>query len=225
MKALELEKIQTMYRLQDKLNCDTNGPDWATSAVTKEGRTINWLRCIYMETAEAIDSLNWKHWKDIHSEDDVENLKVELVDIWHFMMSEHIHRVGVQQAIKEASEQIITVEKQSDELLGQADKFFFLEKMMRSTMNDGLPLIEFLQAIRKVEGFTMHDVYTLYIGKNCLNQFRQDHGYKDGSYIKLWDGKEDNVYMQSALAENPDLDFDGLYKKLKHSYKEFAKSV
>ena len=71
MLELEAQKIEEMYKLQDKLNRDTNGAEWATSGMTKEGREINWLRCIYMETAEAIDSMNWKHWKDINSSDDL----------------------------------------------------------------------------------------------------------------------------------------------------------
>lgn len=219
---IEAQKLETMYKLQDKLNRDTNGDDWATSGMTKEGREINWLRCIYMETAEAIDSMNWKHWKDINSSDDIANLKVELVDIWHFMMSEHIVRRGMESAIKQAIYDVSYVSKQADSEINDVDKLFFLEEVMKYSVNGGLPFIEFLQAVRKVDGFTMQDVYTLYIGKNCLNQFRQDHGYKDGSYIKVWQGKEDNVYMQNALAENPDLGFDSLYEHLENIYKELV---
>ncbi len=223
MQPLEAQKIEEMYRLQDKLNCDTNGAEWAVKGVTKEGRRINWLRCIYMETAEAIDSLNWKHWKDIHAADDIENLKVELVDIWHFMMSEHIVRRGLKGAIDHAIHDIAYVTKQHDEVIEERDKFFFLEEVMRYAINGGLPMIEFLQAVRKVENFTMQDVYSLYIGKNCLNQFRQDHGYKEGSYIKVWDGKEDNVHMQQLIAREPELGFDALYGKLEAIYSEIAK--
>jgi dimeric dUTPase (all-alpha-NTP-PPase superfamily) len=220
MQPLELEKIEEMYRLQDKLNCDTNGSEWARSGVTKEGRAINWLRCIYMETVEAIDSLNWKHWKDIHAEDDVANLKVELVDIWHFMMSEHIVRRGLDKAIVEAANDIKTVSNEDALQYEKADKFFFLEQLMKSTVNGEFAFSEFLQTIRSIDGFDMQDVYTLYIGKNCLNQFRQDHGYKNGTYVKVWNGKEDNVYMQQALQENPNLGFDALYATLESLYKE-----
>lgn len=224
MLELQADKIEEMYRLQDKLNCDTNGSQWAGSGVTTEGRIINWLRCIYMETAEAIDSLNWKHWKDIHAEDDTANLKVELVDIWHFMMSEHIVRGGLDKAIEEAKHAISHMAQQTDEVIDKADKFFFLEEVMRLAVNGELPFNEFLLAVRKVEGFTMQDVYKLYIGKNCLNTFRQDHGYKDGSYVKVWNGKEDNVYMQSALNENSDLDFQALYIELENIYRKEVKS-
>jgi dimeric dUTPase (all-alpha-NTP-PPase superfamily) len=40
-----------------------------------------------MEIAEAIDSISWKHWKNIEGGIDYENFKVELIDIWHFLIS------------------------------------------------------------------------------------------------------------------------------------------
>ena len=55
-----------------------------------------------------------------------------------------------------------------------------------------------------------------------LNKFRQEHGYKDGTYVKIWNGKEDNVYMQRALAENPDLGFQSLYETLENIYGELV---
>ncbi len=85
-----MSQIKQMFKLQQQLNDATNGLIW-TEGATKEGRQISWLRCIYMETAEAIDSFNWKHWKDIEAPHDLDNAKVELVDIWHFIMSEAIH--------------------------------------------------------------------------------------------------------------------------------------
>jgi hypothetical protein len=65
-----MNQIKQMFELQQKLNDATNGLIW-TEGATKEGRQISWLRCIYMEAAEAIDSFNWKHWKDIEGEPDL----------------------------------------------------------------------------------------------------------------------------------------------------------
>jgi hypothetical protein len=45
-----------MFALQKQLNDETNGEIWITG-VTKENRKISWYRGIYMEVAEAIDSL------------------------------------------------------------------------------------------------------------------------------------------------------------------------
>ncbi len=58
-------------------------------------RVIDWNRCIYMEVAELINSYPWKHWKDIDAKADYENIQIEIVDIWHFVMSEalRVYRV------------------------------------------------------------------------------------------------------------------------------------
>jgi len=50
-------------------------------------------------------------------------------------------------------------------------------------------------------GLDFVTLYRQYVGKNVLNFFRQDHGYKDGSYIKTWAGKEDNVHLVEVLTE------------------------
>ena len=38
-------------------------------------------------------------------------------------------------------------------------------------------------------------LYRSYVGKNVLNFFRQDHGYKEGTYVKNWAGREDNEHL------------------------------
>ena len=79
-------KIFLMLQLQNQLNDATNGEDW-TKGVTKNGKTINWERCIYMECAEMVDSFGWKHWKSIDIEPDWQNHQIEVIDVWHFIMS------------------------------------------------------------------------------------------------------------------------------------------
>jgi hypothetical protein len=79
-------------------------------------------------------------------------------------------------------------------------------------------LIEAFIDVAVQSGLNLDALYKLYIGKNILNQFRQDHGYKEGSYIKIWNGEEDNVVMQRVLEENEEVTPDGLYKALKEAY-------
>lgn len=67
---------------------------------------------------------------------------------------------------------------------------------------------------------TNEDIYIAYITKNCLNKFRQDFGYKDGTYIKDWNGKEDNVVafeLASNIGATENL-FKELYNDLKKIY-------
>jgi hypothetical protein len=42
-------------------------------------------------------------------------------------------------------------------------------------------------------------LYRHYVGKNVLNFFRQDHGYQDGTYVKEWQGREDNEHLSELL--------------------------
>lgn len=72
------------------------------------------------------------------------------------------------------------------------------------------------------------DLETLYHGKSILNQFRQDNGYKNKEYVKIWDtneaGKEleDNVFMFELIIDK-DCSLDCLYEELDNLYKELVK--
>jgi hypothetical protein len=68
---------------------------------------------------------------------------------------------------------------------------------------------------------TFEDLYSGYVGKNVLNFFRQDHGYQEGTYKKIWDGREDNEHLVELVAELDvsDAQFSAkLYQSLKARY-------
>ena len=67
-------------------------------------------------------------------------------------------------------------------------------------------------------GLNLDTLYRLYVGKNILNQFKSDHGYKEGHYIKVWNGEEDNSVMKRSWEANPDMTPDELYTALKAAY-------
>jgi len=74
-------------------------------------------------------------------------------------------------------------------------------------------------------GMDFDDLYRQYVGKNVLNFFRQDHGYKEGSYIKLWQGREDNEHLVEILAElNSDTSNfgDQVYQSLLQRYQQVS---
>jgi len=67
----------------------------------------------------------------------------------------------------------------------------------------------------------LNELFRQYVGKNTLNFFRQDHGYKDGSYIKMWHGEEDNEILAKLVNEldASAADFQQqLYNALKEKY-------
>lgn len=226
-----MNKLLCMLELQQKLNDATNGLDWE-KGVTKNGKKINWRRCIYMESAEMIDSFGWKHWKSIAQATDYENLQIEIVDVWHFVMSlvlEFAHNSGAE-PIEELAARITQTpeyQKLSTEIpltFGNDDILMTkIENVMRLALIPVSPemigaLIEEFFELAYLGALNVTQLYRLYVGKNILNQFRQDHGYKEGSYIKIWNGSEDNAVMKSAWEANPDMTPDGLYEALKAAY-------
>ena len=223
-----MDKILKMLELQQELNDNTNGEGWE-NGITKNGKIIDWRRCTYLECAELIESYPWKHWKNIDAKPDYDNIKIETVDIWHFIMSQGLedYKKGnlgsietlarnisdlpnfkaftseIQEHFKDYYEQISVVEKLMKTLFCEHST----EKLMESFID-----------VAMQSGLNLDALYKLYVGKNILNKFRQDHGYKDGLYIKIWNGKEDNVIMQSILDAHPDIMPDALYQALENAY-------
>ena len=199
-----------MLSLQLELNNKTNGFVWLNGK-TNEGRVINWHRCIYMEAVEALDSFNWKHWKDINSLDDMDNIKVELVDIWHFIMSEII-RTGSQEFAKKYAG--IPTDFDREELINSLERIINLA----SDYTEITEICdEFFNALSYC-GMSVDELYKRYIVKNILNTFRQDHGYKDGTYQKIWAGKEDNEVAFGMMEQNPNISPKALYEQLERAY-------
>jgi hypothetical protein len=72
------------------------------------------------------------------------------------------------------------------------------------------------------------DLYRAYVGKNVLNFFRQDHGYQQGSYLKMWGDREDNEHLVELVAQLDQgaTDFaNQLYQALQSRYAQFAVSA
>ena len=228
-------KILLMLQLQNQLNDATNGEDW-TKGVTKNGKTINWKRCIYMECAEMVDSFGWKHWKSIDVAPDWQNHQIEVVDVWHFIMSLaiEVYAKDLKGTIEDIAIDISALESlsniQTDELkFSSQDKVIEkVENLIRIAVSkDAIDLGELVSEffdLVSMSGLNLETLYRLYVGKNILNQFRQDHGYKEGTYIKVWNGDEDNVIMKRIWEENSDVTPDMLYKKLEKAYLALTKS-
>lgn len=224
-----MNKLLCMLELQQKLNDATNGKGWE-KGITKDGKPINWRRCIYMESAEMIDSFGWKHWKSIAQPTDYDNLQIEIVDVWHFVMSLVLEFSNKAESIEELSERMSqTPEYQklntSIPLTFGSDLLLMtrIENVMRLSL---IPvsaemvgaLVEEFFELAYLGALNATELYRLYVGKNILNQFRQDHGYKEGSYIKIWNGLEDNAVMKNAWELNPDMSPEELYDALKEAY-------
>jgi dimeric dUTPase (all-alpha-NTP-PPase superfamily) len=224
-----MDKILLMLQLQNQLNNSTNGEDWIKGK-TKNNKEINWKRCIYMESAEMIDCFAWKHWKNIQADPDWDNLKIEVVDVWHFIMSlaiefYHQEMLGTIEdiAINISSQESFKLIDNNQEIFASPKEIMAkVEDILRDVLSkDKLNLqnlIDDFFSLTHMSGLNLTSLYKLYVGKNILNQFRQNNGYKEGEYIKIWEEKEDNVWMQHILDENPDIKPQHLYKELEKIY-------
>ena len=224
-----MDKILSMVQLQAQLNDATNGEKW-TEGITKNGKTINWQRCIYMECAEMVDSFSWKHWKSIDKEPDWANHQIEVVDVWHFIISLGLENYaqnlkgGVEELSLHLSELplFLDVKTKSVNFASQDEVLTKVEDLIRlaiakDTLDLDTLVNDFFELVM-MSGLNLESLYRLYVGKNILNQFRQDHGYKDGSYIKVWNTEEDNVVMKRIWEENADIKPDVLYTALEKVY-------
>jgi len=225
-----MDKILQMLRLQQQLNDATNGEDWE-KGTTKNGKLIDWKRCTYLECAELIESYPWKHWKNIDAQPDYANIKIEAVDIWHFIMSQGLEdykmkSIGSIDALSRSISKLPNFQNFLAEITPTTKDHYaqieVVENLMKTIFCDDSTekLMEAFIDVAIQSGLNLDALYKLYVGKNILNQFRQDHGYKEGTYIKTWNGEEDNVTMQRILEENDEISPDELYEKLEQAYPE-----
>lgn len=228
------DKILKMFKLQNDLNVYTNGNGWI-EGFTSKGLEINWLRCLRFEMVEAIDqSVFWKHWKniengkqyDILGDNGLHNLKIEFVDGWHFLMSEIIK----QSWEEEISKEILKL-NENEYVLSGKELVLSIEKIERLVFkyeddNSFQNMKELVDMYFKVAFSIMNlqDMYEMYVLKNVLNIFRQNNGYKNGTYIKNWgkDKIEDNEFLNEYIKYNveEEISFEKIYEYLDTKYKE-----
>ena len=224
-----MNRILQMLELQQALNDATNGKNWE-EGTTKNGKKIDWRRCIYLEAAELIESYPWKHWKNIDASPDYENIKIEIVDIWHFVMSEalRLYKIEGRGSLRDIAEKITEMNEfeaflssRESTSLGDQEEMALVEEMIGKLFCERHDIdalvVSFLTMASRLN-LKLPELYELYIGKNILNKFRQEHGYKEGSYIKIWEGEEDNVVMQNILKNQNDITPEALYQALEEAY-------
>ena len=223
---MKTTKIVTMFNLQNELNTASAGDSWV-SGYTSEGREINWRLCISQEMSEMIDSFPWKHWKSLDSAADIANAKIEAVDVWHFILSETItdtsranyETKGLNYLLNEIEDKFIEAEMKKKSTQSIIDTMFEFQSKVFDSRMIGLQLMEEFIPVTVALGLSYEELYELYIGKNILNKFRQDNGYKDGTYKKIWNGEEDNVVMTRILKEDKGKSsMDEIYNKIEAVY-------
>ncbi|CAI8155451.1 MAG: Uncharacterised protein [Cellvibrionales bacterium UBA7375] len=203
------QQIATMLELQDSMNSKVR-EDWRE-------QNFEWYRAIWIECAELLDHHGWKWWKK--QQPDVNQIALELVDIWHFGLSLLL--------LKDQSHEVISesVVKAFDHVEASGDFAINLEEFTKNTLvTKDFDIYGFVGLVKGI-GMQFDQLYIAYVGKNVLNFFRQDHGYQDGSYHKQWGGKEDNEHLVEIVGKldtNLPTFKDDLYSEMKAVYQQLC---
>jgi dimeric dUTPase (all-alpha-NTP-PPase superfamily) len=81
-----MDKLDEIFDLQDALNKRIGVNTDAMSEEEKAKWVLNYTRAMQQEIAELIDSVPWKWWAK-YQEFDEQNAKVEVIDLFHFLIS------------------------------------------------------------------------------------------------------------------------------------------
>ena len=262
-------QLSIMLALQDKFNSSLN-PEWMDFEKQPDRDDILAIVC---ESGEAIEHFGFKWWKT--QTPDLNQVRMELVDIWHFLMSQMLrvshsevvgffahHDIGITATpsneiqarifssvvlgVQNAESNhfksgLVSVEGASytdskksflyNLLKPLFEKFDPSKKISDNfvTQTFSNTLNAFFDCMNAVD-MNFEDMFLWYIGKNALNVFRQRNGYKQGTYIKIWSGREDNEYLTDYLGTLAKLDqgfdpetlFDDVLNHMQNTYASHA---
>lgn len=176
-------QLANMLAMQHRMNQRVH-PDWI-------GQDFAWYRALWLECGELVDHYGYKWWKK--QEPDLEQVRLEVVDIWHFGMSMLLDG-RAHDVIADELLAALPADLPALSVLDAAEALAC--RALAARRFDVASFFGLLQAA----GMDFDDLYEAYVGKNVLNFFRQDHGYQDGSYRKRWSGREDNEHLLEVMA-------------------------
>lgn len=168
------EQVQTLLNMQNELNTYIH-VDWKEQG-------FDWNFAIIDECREIKEHLGWKWWKDNYNcgltEKNKKQVQLEIIDILHFVLSA-------------AGEREIEV-RAFTRWLNNGNNYSFGDlqgtssSMIRETAKSGADIPEIWNCLATLCDLTTETVMETYIQKYVLNKFRQDNGYKEGKYCKVW---------------------------------------
>ena len=191
----DYQKVANMLTVQDELNKQFIGEDWCDKS---EGVKFNWARYQRVEAVELMVHYNtFKHWKK--PEPDIEQARIELIDIWHFILAELLYMEcdmdyiescvdAFGEGMQYAADQPVIVNDVVDAFVSST-----YGEIEDSMYNFGM-----LHTLLDVD---LDWATGYYLGKVALNKLRIEKGQYEGTYVKHW-GKEqleDNVYLENIL--------------------------
>lgn len=196
-----VNQAQQIAKLQTQFNQGLD-PDWPTAPTLARDD----FAAVIVELGERYEHLGYKWWKKQQADHDQANM--ELIDVLHFAVSDVIEVLVEDGSASPIETAALKLAEAS--IRAYADDALDAKWLLRHTALEGRPdlsrplcfgnesLTQLLSMLYQAYG-SAEAVYVSYVGKNALNHVRQQRGYKDGSYIKMWQDEEDNQVMMRLL--------------------------
>jgi len=210
---LDKDALLTMLDMQNRMNTRVH-EKWID-------QHFEWYRAVWIECGELMDHFGYKWWKK--QQPDLDQVQLEAIDIWHFGMSALFTEDGDLESVAETILAQLLEHQPTGAGVREATEALALHSLETHSFCAG----RFTDLMIAAE-LDFDALYRAYVGKNVLNFFRQDYGYKDGSYVKNWAGREDNEHLVELVAEldSHDAQFaDILYRALEQRYADVLKQA
>ena len=181
--------IARLMRIQDRLN-EAVTPDW------KSGIPVYRFEiALFEEMMELVDSFPWPWWKP--GKDDRENVKIEIVDMTHFLLSLAIKKGCRPFTLEVAFEDGYSMGGRGD-LPSIWNMLTDMMVFVKTHRYDSA--FRVLGQLVRASGMSPEEFVDLYEGKVRLNLERQRKGYRRDESVKMIDGEEDNRKLLEELA-------------------------
>jgi len=224
MIKFDATQLVDMLRLQNTLNVNIAGPLW-------RDKRYEWHRAAWVECGELLDHIGWKWWKS-HTPD-LAQAQLEVVDIWHFCLSYALEATHAQLGTDDPY--VVADSIRNDMVLAETSLTYgykaqvtihgearallnLVELLVAQCTNDQQVSPAITLELAEALGLDADNMYKLYLGKNLINIFRQEYGYKTGQYHKTWGGQEDNEVLIDIMKAHPDWTSTLIYEELRVRY-------
>lgn len=195
---LQYNQFHDLIDRQQEMNTIIN-PDWM-----KEREVFDFQVAMTVEANELIEHCDYKWWKSGTVE--IEQAQMEVVDCWFFYLS----AVILGDDVNRVEEDLINLSAYDvidfDSNAAIEASMDFINVVSSKVLFETMHVTYRLWALTRAVGLSVDQLYSLYMGKLILNIFRQNHGYKDGTYRKIWDGLEDNEVLRKLMLRTNDPD-------------------
>lgn len=165
------------------------GPNWVNA-------NHPWMRYVRAEAYELMEHYGtFKHWK-AHTTD-MAQAQMEMVDILIFALSDSIANRDIGLTCKSAGA-ALERERSADH---HGEFNTLIEDLVSTSFRNAFDWATFARMCSKL-GMDYDRLIDLFEGKNALNYIRATNGYKEGTYVKMWFGHEDNQVLRESVLDS-----------------------